>query len=71
MNRDWTLLLIGIIVVLLMAIWIIDDRNTKLEQENRKLADRQLIIDKAILEGMKCIFDALPRPVNYVEVYDE
>ena len=67
MDKDWTLRLITIIVILLIVIWIILDDNQQLQAENRRLVDRQTIIDRTIIEGLHSIYDAFPRPVNYVE----
>jgi Na+/H+ antiporter NhaD/arsenite permease-like protein len=78
LTKECVVTFIGIIAILLLVSWFFIEKSEQLQVENEQLAgriswlrDRQIEIDRAILEGMKCIYDALPRPVNYVEVYDE
>lgn len=75
MKRDWTIRLIAMIAILLVIAWALIERNDNLREKNEQLQkrisyleDRQVEIDRAILESMKSIYDALPQPVNYVEV---
>lgn len=78
MKRDWTIRLIAMIAILLVIAWALIERNDNLREKNEQLQkrisyleDRQVEIDRAILESMKSIYDALPQPVNYVEVSHE
>jgi len=71
LTKECVIPMIAVIAILMVAVWFLVERNDHLEAENDNLAARQLIIDRAIIEGMQSIFDALPRPVNYVEVYSE
>ena len=71
LTKECMIPMIAIIAILVVAVWFLIERNTHLEQENRQLAARQLIIDRAIVEGLECIMDALPRPVTFVEVSHE
>ena len=71
LTKECVIPLMAIIALLILVLWFVDDRNQQLEQENQRLVDRQVQIDRAILEGILSIQDALPRPVNYVEVMSE
>lgn len=78
MKRDWTIRLIAMIAILLVIAWALIERNDDLREKNEQLQkrisyleDRQVEIDYLILEGMKSIFDAMPQPVQYVEVSHE
>lgn len=68
LTKECVIPMIAVITILVVAVWFLMEQNDHLQTENRQLADRQLIIDRAILEGMECIMDAMPRPVGYVEV---
>ncbi len=68
LTKECVVPMIAVIAILVLAVWFLVERNDHLEAENRQLAARQLIIDRAIIEGIQSIHDALPRPVNYVEV---
>ena len=74
LTKECVVTLIATIVILLFVAWIIIDGNRDLQVENEGLMqrvnyleDRQLIIDRAILEGILNIHDALLQPVNYTE----
>ena len=74
LTKECVVTLIATIVILLFVTWIIIDGNRDLQVENEGLMqrvnyleDRQLIIDRAILEGILNIHDALLQPVNYTE----
>lgn len=68
LTKDCVMFLVTAIAILLIVVWALNDRNQRLRIENQRLVNRQVVIDRAILEGLDSIYDALPRPVNYVEV---
>ena len=68
LTKECVVTLVAIIALTVLVSWFFIERSQHLQAENKKLSDRQLIIDRAILEGMKSIFDALPRPVTFTEV---
>lgn len=82
---DWTtivgfLLLLFALALIILGSWHIQDKEEikRLESEVAYMdtllmscrADRDSLA-YAVIRGFESIFDALPRPVNYVEAYDE
>ncbi len=66
LTKECVIPLIAIIVILLVTIWIVDDRNQQLRAENKRLVERQVQIDAAIIDALQGIYDAMPQPVQYV-----